>query len=146
MGYDIGMTEVDIWTCPSCGRRFAKANSRHVCERHSVQDHLDKATPDALALYRGLLELAAECGEFFVEATKTAISLKTPRVFMAVSLKKAAINCSIWLPEPIRHPRIRHNAPVGNQYAVHFQISSLDELDAELKGWLCQAYFFLEAG
>jgi hypothetical protein len=140
------MTEEDIWTCPSCGRRFAKANSRHVCEHHSVQHHLDKATPHALALYRGLLDLAAECGEFFEEATKTAISLKTPRVFMAVSLKKTMLNCTIWLPDPLRHGRIRHNYPVENGYAVHFQIRSLEELDAELKGWLCQAYFYLEAG
>lgn len=139
------MIDENIWTCPACGRRFAKPNTRHVCERHSVTDHLEQATPEALDLYRGLLALAAECGEFFEEATKTAISLKTPRIFMAIGLKKTKLNCTIWLPEPLRHPRIRHNSPVGNQYAVHFQISSLDELDAQMKGWLCQAYFFLEA-
>jgi hypothetical protein len=111
-----------------------------------VEEHLDRATPHALALYRGLLALAAECGEFFEEATKTAISLKTPGLFMAVSLKKKWINCSIWLPEPVQHPRIRHNYPVSNMYAVHFRISELDELDAQLKNWLCMAYFYLEAG
>lgn len=139
------MIDENIWTCPACGRRFAKPNTRHVCERHSVTDHLEQATPKALDLYRGLLALAAECGEFFEGATKTAISLKTPRIFMAIGLKKTKLNCTIWLPEPLRHPRIRHNSPVGNQYAVHFQISSLDELDTQMKGWLCQAYFFLEA-
>ena len=146
MVYDVGMDQEGIWTCPACGRRFAKPNTQHVCERHSVSDHLAQATPKALQLYHALLTLAAECGEFFEEATKTAISLKTPRIFMAIGLKKTQLNCTIWLPEPIRHPRIRHNYPVGSLYAMHFQIRSLDELDAELKGWLCQAYFFLEAG
>lgn len=135
----------ETWTCPACGRRFRKPNKQHVCERHSVQEHLERATPHALALYHGLLDLAAQCGEFFEEATRTAISLKTPGLFMSVSLKQRALNCSIWLPEPLHHPRIRHNYPVGNLYAVHFQIRDRSELNAELKNWLCQAYYFLEA-
>jgi len=134
------------WTCPACGRRFLKPNTRHVCERHSVAEHLDRATPHALALYRGLLDLASQCGEFFEEATKTAISLKTPGLFMSVAFLKKAINCSIWLPEPINHTRIRHNYPVSNLYAVHFQIREMDELDGQLKNWLCRAYFYLESG
>lgn len=134
------------WTCPACGRRFARPNTQHVCERHTVRQHLDKATPHALALYRGLLELAGECGEFFEEATKTAVSLKTPGLFMAVSFKKKWLNCTIWLPEPIHNPRIRHNYPVSNLYAIQFQIKALDELDAELKHWLCRAYLYLEQG
>ena len=93
-----------------------------------------------------LLALAGECGEFFEEATKTAISLKTPGVFMVIALKKKALNCTIWLPHPIHNRRIRHNSPVAGQYAIHFQIKELDELDAELKAWLCEAYFYLEAG
>ncbi|HNB50930.1 MAG TPA: DUF5655 domain-containing protein [Anaerolineales bacterium] len=137
--------EDDLWTCPACGRRFAKPNAQHVCARYTVQEHLDKATPHALALYQGLLALAAQCGEFFEEATKTGIMLKTPGIFMSIGLKKKGLNCSIWLPEPIRHPRIRSNYPVSNRYAVHFQIHELEELDAQLKGWLCRAYYFLEA-
>ena len=140
------MEPQEIWTCPACGRRFARPNIQHVCERHSIQEHLDNATPHALTLYRGLLALAGECGEFFEEATKTAISLKTPGLFMAIAFKKKWLNCTIWLPEPIHHPRIQHNYPVSNLYAVHFQVKSLDDLDAELKGWLCRAYFYLEAG
>lgn len=134
------------WTCPACGRRFAKPNTQHVCERHSVQQHLDKATPYALALYNGLLALAGECGEFFTEATKTAISLKTPGLYMAITFRKKWLNCTIWLPEPVRHPRVRHNYPVSNLYAVQFQVKSPDDLDAQLKEWLCRAYFYLEAG
>ena len=142
----MSMATEEVWTCPACGRRFARPNTQHVCARYTVQYHLDKATPHALALYRGLLDLAAECGEFFEEATKTGIMLKTPGIFMSIALKKNALNCSIWLPEPIRHPRIRANYPVPNQYAVHFQIKELEELDGLLKGWLCRAYYFLEVG
>lgn len=140
------MTAEDLWTCPACGRRFGKPNTQHVCGRYTVQQHLDEATPHALALYRGLLALAAQCGEFFEEATKTGIMLKTPGIFMSIGLKKKGLNCAIWLPEPIHHPRIRSNYPVSNRYAVHFQIKELGELDGQLKGWLCRAYYFLEAG
>lgn len=136
----------EIWTCPACRRRFARPNTRHECEQHRVEDHLERATPHALALYTGLLSLAAECGEFFEEATKTAISLKTPRVFMAVALRKKWLNCTIWLPRPIQHRRVRHNYPVPNGYAVQFQVKDLEELGAELKSWLCEAYFYLEGG
>lgn len=140
------MPNEDLWPCPACGRRFARPNTQHVCARYTVQHHLDKATPEARTLYHGLLALAAECGEFFEEATKTGIMLKTPGIFMSIALKKKALNCSIWLPEPIRHPRIRANYLVSNQYAVHFQIKDLEELDGQLKGWLCRAYYFLEVG
>jgi hypothetical protein len=134
----------DIWTCPACERRFAKPNTRHVCERHAVEDHLATASPNALTLYHGLKALAAECGEFFEEATKTAISFKTPQIFMAVAFKKSGLNCTIWLPEPLRHRRIRHSCPVpGGLYAIHFQITDEEELDPELKNWLCRAYFYL---
>jgi hypothetical protein len=139
------MTENDNWVCPNCGRRFARPNTQHTCSRHTVQGHLDQATPHALALFDGLRKLAAECGEFFEEATKSAISFKTPRLFIAVGLRKQSINCTIWLPEPIRHPRIRKNYPVSNLYAVQMSIKSLEELDGQLKNWLCRAYFYLES-
>lgn len=140
------MTTPETWTCPACGRRFRRPNTQHVCARHRVQDHLGRATPHTLALYQGLLALAAECGEFFEEATRTSIAWKTPGLFLAVTLKKKAVNFSIWLPEPVHHPRVRHNYPVSKHYSVQFQIKELDELDAQLKNWLCQAYFFLEVG
>jgi hypothetical protein len=138
------MTHFEAWACPSCGRRFARANTQHVCEHHSVKAKLEIASPEVRALYQGLHALAGECGEFFEEATKTAIEFKTPRTFLVLSLKKKFINCTIWLGHPLYHRRIRHNYPVANQYAIHFQIKGLGEIDTELKSWLCESYFFQE--
>jgi hypothetical protein len=35
------VTGISAWTCPTCGRRFARTNQRHVCGTWTVEDELD---------------------------------------------------------------------------------------------------------
>ena len=138
------MSFADLWTCPSCGRRFAKPNTQHVCGRYSVDERLEAASPEIQALYQGLYSLAEGCGEFFAEATKTAISFKNPGIFLAVALQKRGLGISFWLGRPLRHRRIRKVYTVSpTNYAHHMRVDSLDELDEQLKNWLCESYFYV---
>jgi hypothetical protein len=41
------------WTCPDCGRTFARTGQTHVCETWTVDDHLDGADERTVDLFRG---------------------------------------------------------------------------------------------
>jgi hypothetical protein len=136
------MTFSDLWTCPACGRRFAKPNQQHVCGRYSVDEHLEAARPEVQALYHGLYALAEGCGEFFAEATKTAVSFKNPGIFAAVAFRKKGLRVSIWFGRPVRHHRITNIYTISpSNHAHHLKVDSLEELDEQLKNWLCESYF-----
>ncbi|KAA3643136.1 MAG: hypothetical protein DWQ07_21705 [Chloroflexi bacterium] len=136
------MTSDTLWTCPDCGRQFARKGQSHACVIYTPEEHLEKATPAAQAMYAAFYALVEKCGEFFIEATKTSIAFKTPRLLAAIAFHKQGINITFWLPHPLADPRIHKVYDTGSDYAHHLRVRSLDEIDAQIQNWLCEAYLF----
>ena len=135
------MTTNDLWTCPRCGRRFVNPNQSHACGRYSVEDHLESASPLVATLFEQFVELVGNCGEMIIEASKTSISFKSPGLVAVVHLQKQGIKVGFWLPRRIDHARIiRSEAILPQEYVHDVRVTSLDDLDEQLKNWLCEAY------
>jgi hypothetical protein len=77
-----------MWKCDGCGRRFANRNQSHFCGRYTLRGHLRGRTPEALAIYRGLVKLAKRCGRFVILPEKTRIAFQVRMSFAAVSFRR----------------------------------------------------------
>ncbi len=112
--------------------------------------------PAALPLYLQLEEaLYAAFPLVNKRVRKTQISFSNRHVFACVSfarvLRKAALPdpwlvLTLGLPAPLASPRAAvQTEPYPGRWTTHIVLSRAEEIDAELLGWLRQAYAFAEA-
>ena len=137
------MTARELWICPYWQRQFTTRNQSHACGIYTVEQHLEKANPVVITLFKNLVDLVGNCGDSIIEATKTSITFKTPEMFTVVHLLKRWLRITFWLPRPVQHPRIQRIDPdTPNSYAHYIRIDSVHDLDQQLQNWLCEAYMF----
>lgn len=108
--------------------------------------------PDMLPLYEKLMAgIAKEHPDASVKVSKTQISLRSRYVFAAVSLPWRRIRgwparyllVTFTLPEQTLSPRIRQAVePYPHRWTHHVPVETAQEIDAELMGWLEEAYYF----
>ncbi len=130
-----------MWTCPACRRRFANTNQWHACTDLSVDEHLAGRSELAVSLYRAVEQAVADCGTFRVHAQQTRIAFIETMTFGGVKLARGWVDVSFITPQPIDDPRIRRLEVYGpTSFGSTIRLSALDELDADVRHWLCDAY------
>jgi Domain of unknown function (DUF5655) len=130
------------WTCPECGRRFARANQGHVCGTWTVEEHLEGADECALDLYRRFIAILEASGEFDFEPTRRQIGLRgAQRIFAGVRLTKRGLEGYLDLPRVVEGPRFRRVAPYTKRLSVHhFVLESPEQLDDEFAAYVREAH------
>lgn len=109
--------------------------------------------PKALEIYLALCEqLEARFDLLRYKLSKSQISFYNRRLFACVSFarvkRKAELPpeylvLTLGLPGPLESPRIAvRTEPYPGRWTHHIVLSSPEELDEELMGWLRQAYDF----
>jgi len=129
-----------LWSCPSCGRKFANRNQAHSCGRFTVEDLLAGKPPEIVEWYERLVDMIQRCGDVVVAPTKTRILFKVRTVFAAVGLCKNWLDVVFVLGRHVKHGRIRK---IQDEYpgSVHtLRIEKAEELDGTLAGWLQEAH------
>jgi len=93
------------------------------------------------ATYIRLLETLRVLGPFQEEPKKTSIHLVRTVGFAGVHPRKSFLYLNIRTDAPIESPRIAKSEQVSkNRFHNELKLSSPDEIDAELSGWLKDAY------
>jgi hypothetical protein len=129
-----------LWTCPSCRRQFAHRNQAHSCGQFSVAQLLDGKPHAMVELYEQLAELIRSCGEVVVAPTKTRVLFKVRTVFASVAISKNWLDVVFVLGRHVKHRRIK-KAQKEYPGIVHFlRIEKSEHLNADLAGWLQEAY------
>lgn len=129
------------WTCPECGRSFAKNNQRHICQRVTVEDHLEGRPPEVIELYEGLVELVRRCGPFYFAPVRSQIGFQLHRIFAGVRLSRRGLAGYLDIARRIETPRMPRVEPYTKRLFVHhFTISTPEELDEEFAGWVRESY------
>ena len=109
--------------------------------------------PAALPLYeafeRAVRELVPDVG---IKVQKTQITYTNPKVFAAVSLRPARrkaerpehyITVTLGLNRRLDSPRVdAASEPYPARWTHHLMISSAEEIDGELLGWVAEAAAF----
>jgi Domain of unknown function (DUF5655) len=132
----------DLWACPVCGKRFVTRNMSHSCGPHTVEQFMEGKGPLAWAYWDRLQEVVAACGPYSIVANKTRLEFMVRVRFAGMdAVSDRGMSFSFWLKERIDSPRFRKVVLYGRtDWVHHVRISSLDDLDDEVQGWLCRSY------
>ncbi len=126
------------WTCPECGRTFARTKQTHVCGNWAVEEHLEGADERALDLYRRFVAIVEAGGEFDYTPTKRQIGLRgSRRIFAGLRLTERGLEGYLDLPRHVESPAFHHVAPYTKKLSVHhFVLERPEQLDDEFAGWI----------
>jgi len=106
--------------------------------------------PEALPLYEAIRDVI--CSEFeyvTIKVQKTQITFSNKHGFAFVSYRKIKGHSGVYiiftlgLNRRLEHPRVLvATEPYPGRWTHHIIIQSEGEVDAELKEWIAEAYFF----
>ena len=92
-------------------------------------------------IYRRLLEVLHAFGPFQEEPKKTSVHLVKASGFAGIHPRKSFLYLNLRMDRPLQGERIVKSEQVSkNRYHNEVKITSPDEVDAELIGWLKEAY------
>ena len=93
------------------------------------------------AIYTRLLETLSTIGPFQEDPKKTSIHLLHTTGFAGVHPRKSYLYLNLRTDAPIENPRITKTEQVSkNRFHNELKLTSPDEIDEELLGWLRDAY------
>lgn len=129
------------WTCPRCGRSFTRPTKEHSCDVVPLAWHLERTSPAIREVFDALEKLLEALGPYRAIPLKTMVSLATRTNSGGITFGKRFLDLNLALPQPLEHPRVRQVQRLSARSYFHrVRLESLQDLDAELAGWLREAY------
>lgn len=114
----------------------------HSCGQFSVEQFLKGKSHHAISLYWQFSALVHACGPIKIAPAKTRIGFQVRMIFAAVNrLNDRGLRAHIVLTHRLEHPRFnRIEMMTPKCYVHHFTLQSIQDCDAEVQSWLCEAY------
>ena len=110
-------------------------------ENFSLDSHFSGKEPIVRAMYEHLLSALQKFGKVIEEPKKTSIHLVNVSAFAGVQTRGTYILLNIKADHKIESPRIHKAEQISAQRFHHrVKVSSVNEIDSELIGWLHEAY------
>jgi hypothetical protein len=107
----------------------------------SINDHFVNKDPSVRALYDQLLETLNKFGPIEEDPKKTSIHINRHSALIGIETRKDCLLLTIKADHEINNPRIEKAERLSAKRFYHkVRIRSLNDYDAELKGWLKDAY------
>jgi hypothetical protein len=107
----------------------------------TVASHFRKSAASVGATYAAILEASRALGPVREDPKKTSIHLVRTTAFAGVATRKDALILTLKAERPIRRSRvIRTEQASAHRWHLEIRLCAPTEVDAELKGWLAQAY------
>ena len=130
------------WTCPECGRLFAKKGQGHACSPGmSVDEYFSTGPPWEKPIYDKVMKHITKLGPVHADAVQVGIFLKNPRKFAELRPMTKWVAISFTLPRRASHPTISRKV---NEYSGRFwhvcNVSDAAQVDEALLELLSEAY------
>jgi hypothetical protein len=107
----------------------------------TVESHFIGKSPAVREIYTHLMKALRKFGSVIEEPKKTSIHLIQGSALAGISTRKDALWLNIRLDHRITSPRINKVEQVSaKRFHNELKLTSPDEVDAELVGWLKEAY------
>jgi transposase-like protein len=130
-----------LWRCPKCGKYYVTRNLWHACARHTLAEHFARRDPKLRLLFDGIVGLLKRCGPLRVVPGKAGIAFQVRMRFGGVRVGRDRLRVAFVLPRRLDNPRVTGmTAYSPRTFGHHVEIRSPADLDAELAGWLREAY------
>ncbi len=106
-----------------------------------MTDAIARADPALQRVYARLLKAVQALGRVVEERGERSVLLRSGGGFLGVHPKRDCLDLQIVTDHVIRAARITKVDPVSaRRFHVHVRIASQKEVDAQLLGWLREAY------
>lgn len=110
-------------------------------DEHTVEEHFANGAPEVAATYRAILAAAKKLGPVREEPKKTSIHLVRKTAFAGIATRRTALILTLKAAADIPSARIAKREQVSaNRWHHEVRLERPEEVDAELVGWLRQAY------
>lgn len=130
-----------LWTCPRCGNAFVTRNQYHSCARHEVDESFVGKPPGIRELFERFRAMVEACGPVTVVAYRDRVGFMARVRFAGATPRRRWLEIGFWLPRRLDSPRIDSVETIYPDAHVHrLRIMDTKQLDAELAGWLAEAY------
>jgi Domain of unknown function (DUF5655) len=130
-----------LWQCTKCGRHFANRNQSHACARHDLAHHFSGKSSEIRALFDAFVAALRDIGPVRILPEKTRIAFQVRMSFAQVTPRLRRLDGHLVLARRIKHPRFRAVQSISPRNHVHvFRLTSPQDLDAEFRAWLAEAY------
>lgn len=107
----------------------------------TLESHFTDKAPIVRAIYDKLLSETSQFGTVVEEPKKTSIHLVNKTAFAGVATRKTALMLNVKSAAPIISLRFPKNEKLSSKrYHQELKLTDPTEVDAELIGWLKQAY------
>lgn len=131
------------WTCPECGRQFARRGQGHECAPAMTLDEYFTTGP---AFERPVFDAVRahldSLGEVFVEPVSVGLFVKRDGI-MVLQLRPMVrwVALCLYLRREVRHPRIARKPMRSGSRVFHVvNVSAADEIDETVRNWITEAW------
>jgi hypothetical protein len=131
------------WTCPECGRQFARNRQGHDCApAMTLAEYFSSGPAMERPIFDVVVAHLESLGPVHVEPVSVGIFFKQPRKFAQLRTMTRWIALSFSLDRRVDHRLIsRKPMPHGARYYHVVNLREPSDVDDEIKGWLTEAYF-----
>lgn len=134
------MTERDGHQCYHC-KEWVAAGTPHDCWTTTEAALTADLSEPLREAWERLRETAADFGEQRIYASHKSIMFARRTCYFFVRPKKSALEICFFLPQPLKHPRIRRTGQASASRVVHtLHVQHRDEVEAPITEWLRAAY------
>lgn len=132
------------WSCPGCGREFAKRQA-HVCVPAMAPDEYFAGRPQyEREVFEAVREHVMSLGPVIVEPVSIGVLFKGKRTFAELRPKQKWVDLGFGLNRRAVHPRITRTSRDRQGRTWHgTRLRSAAEFDDEVRAWLIESYFAL---
>jgi hypothetical protein len=133
---------VDGWTCPDCGRQFARVRQSHDCSPGlSLDEYFAPGPAHERPVVDAVMAHLESVGPVHVDAVSVGLFLKNPHKFAELRPMTKWVAISFPLSRRATHRTItRKVMPWGGRYWHIANVASPADLDDALKDLLTEAY------
>jgi hypothetical protein len=133
---------VERWSCPACGREFGAARQAHTCVPGcSVEESFAGRPAGQRAVYEAVVAHLESVGPVHVDAVRVGVFLKHRRKLAELRPRARSLSLALVLPRRVAHPRVSRHVRLSADRMVHvIPLTSVDEVDDQLRQWLTEAY------
>lgn len=110
-------------------------------ESATISQHFAGKDPIVKYIYDRIIKESRKFGSVIEEPKKTSIHLANKSAFAGVITRKNALILNIKSAAPIKHKRITKSEQISaSRFHQEVKLTTPEEVDAELIGWLKEAY------
>ncbi len=130
------------WTCPRCGRGFARTNQGHECApAMDLEEYLATGPPFERPIVEAVLAHLRTLGPIHVEPVSVGVFVKGTGSLIELRPLTRWVACSFPLDHRVHSPRMSRKPVVAGERIYHWvKLRSADDVDEQVKAWLTESY------